>query len=126
MISFIAIFALNKSNSPAAGAATSTICPKPSPSLLAPFKRMVISFVNTGFTFRWIYPKLFQSHHSKSVHHLHIFPRIAAQTPTGKFHTNFIHTGRTFQTISYPCTVQSAIILPFTQFIIIETFITSS
>ena len=50
------------------------------------------------------------------------FQRIATQTPTGKFHANFIHTGRTFQTISYPCTVQSAIILPFTQFIIIETF----
>ena len=44
--------ALYKSNSLATGAATSTICPKASPSLLAPFKRMVISLVNTGFTFK--------------------------------------------------------------------------
>ena len=51
--------ALNRSSSLATGAATSTICPKASPSLLAPFRRTVISSVNTGFTFRWTYPRLF-------------------------------------------------------------------
>lgn len=66
--------ALNRSSSLATGAATSTICPKASPSLLAPFRRTVISSVNTGFTFRWTYPRLLQFLHSRSVRHLHKFP----------------------------------------------------
>ncbi len=94
MISFIAIFCLNKSNSPAAGAATSTICPKPSPSLLAPFQTNGYLICQYRFYIQVDIPQTFFSITTPNQFITCIyFQRIATQTPTGKFHANFIPHG---------------------------------
>ena len=74
--------------------------------LPAPFKRMVISFVNTGFTFRWIYPKLFSPDQLPEALREFSFARLlsagdslslcAAQIPTLSVHRFAIHLSGTF------------------------------
>ena len=91
-------FALNKSSSLAPGAATSTICPKASPSLLVPLSRIVISFVNTGFTSKWTYPRL-----------LSVSPLQFNSLPSDRLHPHVRHVPTDRLSMQYPLSRHSAI-----------------
>lgn len=106
-------FALNKSSSLATGTATSTICPKASPSLLVPLSRIVISFVNTGFTSKWTYPRLLSVSPLKSILYPHKFPAdscaYAIRSTSDRLHPHVRHVPTDRLSMQYPLSRHSAI-----------------